>query len=162
MRMGPANIKQFWQFLEFHLGPQSYDGRHFMGIIAGREVDMPQLGVFVAFATVSYAAGQWTSMLIRSGIISAVAGVVSERRSLRLGAANGRDACELALVGCADSAGVDWGDLVALARLDWREQALERAGRAAAAVVLPAVALLIAVPVYRVHQIPFVAPGFRY
>jgi ABC-type transport system involved in multi-copper enzyme maturation permease subunit len=160
MRMGPANIKQFWQFLEFHFGPQSYDGRRFMGITAGPEVDVPQLGIFLGYATVSYAAGQWTSMLIRSGIIAAVAGVVLS--VLLCGWVLLMDAMHvswlwsvapipLALIGATWLRSPDWiGE-----NRRWSAR-----GRAAAAVLLPAIALLAAVPIFRVHQIPFVSPGF--
>jgi hypothetical protein len=119
-----------------------------------------QASILLAYAVVSYAAGQWTSMLIRSAIIAPVVGVV----------------LSIALCGWVmlmDTMHVNWlwsfapVPLALLFATWWRapdwiaeNKRWSARGRAAAVVLLPAAALLIAVPIYRVRQIPLVAWGY--
>ena len=86
--------------------------------------------------------------------------VAAVRRTVRLGAAYAHHAGELLVVGAADTASVIVGHLAAPP--DWisENKRWSARGKAASAVLVPALALMVAVPVYRVHQVPVESPGF--
>jgi hypothetical protein len=123
-------------------------------------IDLPQVLFGLACVAVAYAAGQWASMMVRSGLLAGFFGLL------------------LAGVLCG------WVYLMLLLQVNWlwtvvpipfvllwatwlrapdwiRENTTWAARlRAGAAVLVPALVLLIAVPVYRVRSVPFVAPNF--
>ncbi|MEX0675663.1 MAG: hypothetical protein WD063_01220 [Pirellulales bacterium] len=123
-------------------------------------VDIPQVMIGLACVAVSYAAGQWASMMIKSGLLAGFFGLV------------------LAGALCG------WAFLMFMLRVSWlwsvvpipfvlfwatwlrapdwiRENTSWAARlRACAAVLVPALVLVIAVPAYRVFSIPLVNPAF--
>ena len=123
-------------------------------------VPIPKVLLGLAFVAVSYAAGQWASMMIRSGLLAGFFGLL------------------LSGVLCG------WVFLMFLLQVSWlwtvvpipllllwatwlrapdwiRENTTGAARlRAGAAVLLPALVLLIGVPVYRVQSVPFVEVNF--
>jgi hypothetical protein len=116
--------------------------------------------VILTAATLAYCAGQFCSLMIRSGLLAAFFGIVLG--GVLLG--------WLCLMGLLE---INWWWSVAPLPLvllwatwlhvpDWLvERNTWRAWlRVGAAVGLPTAALLVAVPVYRVEQIPVVEPGF--
>jgi hypothetical protein len=120
----------------------------------------PPLAVYLSCIAVSYAAGQWASMMIRSGILAGFCALLVS------GAL-----CGWVLL--MQLLGLSWVWTVAPIPLvllwatwrrapDWvRENATWQARRRAAFTVLvPAVVLCLLVGFYRVHQIPLASPGF--
>lgn len=110
--------------------------------------------------TMTYAAGQWTSMMIRSGLLAGALGI------LLAGLLCGWTALMVFL-------GIPWWWSIApipvvllgatwLRAPDWvRENTtLTARTKAAATVLAPALALCILMPYYRVHEIPLESPGF--
>ena len=121
---------------------------------------LPPLAVYLSCIAVSYAAGQWASMMIRSGIMAGFC-------SLLLSGA----LCGWVLL--MQLMGSSWLWTVApiplvllwatwLRAPDWvRENKTWKArGRAAAAILVPSSIMFIALPIYRVQQIHEVSPGF--
>ena len=121
---------------------------------------LPNISFGIACVAVSYAAGQWASMFVRSGLLAGSIGVVL-----------GGTLCAWAAL--MDMMHISWTWSVIpipillcgttwLRAPDWiRENTSWRARTKAALIVLiPLFALLIAVPVYRVYQVPLIAPGF--
>ena len=117
-------------------------------------------GGFLLLAIIGFCCGQLASMLFRSGIIAAFAAVLLtlatavwtvSMRLLEINLLWSVAPIPLALLFAAWLRAPDW----ILERNTWRGWL-----RVGAALVLPAVALIIAVPLYRVYQIPDVSPGF--
>jgi len=123
------------------------------------QLQIPPVMLGLSGVALTYAAGQWCSMMISSGLLASSLAILL-----------GGLLCGWAFL--MDALGVGWWWSVAPIPLvllwatwwrapDWvRENSSWPArGRAAAAVGLPAILLLVAVPWYRVHEIPLVKPG---
>ncbi len=121
----------------------------------------PPIGLMLACIAVSYAAGQWASMFVRSGLMALFIGLLMS-------------AALCGWVSLIEIMAISWLWTVLPVPLillfatwlrapDWvRENTSGRARAKAAAVLLvPAAALLLIVPFYRVHQIPGFVPGFN-
>jgi hypothetical protein len=120
----------------------------------------PPLGTGLLYIAVAYAAGQWVSMFVRSGIMSGFFGLL-------LSAA----LCGWMTLIYRMQISPSWTVLPIplvlmfatwLRAPDWISENKRTGARlkAAAVVLLPAVAILIAVPIYRVQEVPIVSPGF--
>jgi hypothetical protein len=120
----------------------------------------PELGLAIAVTLVAFAGGQWVSMLMRSGILAAFSAAVL-----------GGLLCGWALLMRVMHVNLAWSVLpVALVFIwatwlrapDWiTENRRWRArARAAGAVLIPATILVVAVAIFRVHQVLDVSPGF--
>ncbi len=118
------------------------------------------IGAFLLLAIIGFCCGQLASMLFRSGIIAAFTGVLLAlatavwtvlMRMFEVNVLWSVVPIPLALLFATWLRTPDW----ILERNTWRGWL-----RVGAALVLPAAALLIAVPLYRVYQIPDVSPGF--
>ncbi len=123
-------------------------------------VEVPPLAIWLAVMAVSYAAGQWTSMLVRSGIMAGFFGLllggvlcgwVTLMYAMQVSFLWSVVPIPLVLLWATWLRAPDW----AAENTRWSAR-----GRAAAAVLAPALALVIAVPIYRVRQVPLVNPGF--
>jgi len=132
------------------------DPSHFSVVLA----DAAQIGFFLGSVALGYAAGQLCSMFFRSGLLAVVFGLVPS----------------LVLCGWA---GLMWWWEVPLTwsvapiplflllatwkrAPDWLLQRNRARAwlRPALALAVPTVSLLVAVPLFRVYQIPYVDPGF--
>lgn len=114
----------------------------------------------VASIAVSYAAGQWTSMMVRSGLLAGFFGLLLTgllcgwvTLMLFLQVAWWWSVWPIPLV-------LLWATW--LRAPDWmREKATWTArGKAAAAVAAPALALVLVLPAYEINRVPLVSPGF--
>jgi tetratricopeptide (TPR) repeat protein len=152
-----SNFGELWQFFQLAsqqgwIGFDSYYNHYLY---------LPPVFAGVACAIVAYAAGQFVSMLIRSGIIAAVVGVL------------------LATILCG------WVFLMHAMQLDWRYTILpiplvllwatwlrapdwvrenttwDARIKITAAVLVPPAFLCPILVYYRVHQVPLVSPGFN-
>jgi hypothetical protein len=120
----------------------------------------PPLAVYLSCIAVSYAAGQWASMMIRSGILAgfcalllsgALCGWVLLMQLLGLSWLLTVGPISLVLLWATWRRAPDWV----------RENATWQAGRRAAfTVIVPAIALCLLVGFYRVYQIPLESPSF--
>lgn len=121
----------------------------------------PPYALVAAWVAVSYAAGQWTSMMLRSGLLAGFYGLLAA--GVLCGWVFLMYVLQMSWLWTvaplpAVLLGATW-----LRAPDWvRENASWRArGKAAASVLAPAFALCLLVPYYRVQQIPIVFPGFH-
>jgi ABC-2 family transporter protein len=123
-------------------------------------LNLPSIATSLGLTFTAFACGQLASMLLRSGIMAGVLGLVLS--AFVCGWALLMQALEvswwwsvapipLVLLWATWLRTPDW----ALERNSWRGWL-----RVGAAVCGPAGAILVAVPMYRVHQIPLVSPGF--
>ncbi len=142
------------KFRDYRLYDDTWLGMEFL-----RE-DLPLAMLCVAVAAVAYATGQWVSMLVRSGVIAAVVAV----------------ALAIPLCGWVElmhemQISYWWSVLPIpvvllfatwLRAPDWVVENRRWSARVRAAVVLlvPAATLCIAMPIYRVHQVPPLSPKF--
>jgi hypothetical protein len=152
-----GNFQSVWEALSRALryGFINYDERPGYNFLY-----LPPLDVGLALAAVSFAAGQFASMLVRSGIMAGFFGL------LLCGAL-----CGWVLLMNTMEVSFLWSvwpiPLVLLFATwlrapDWVSENKRWSARArvALAVLIPAAAILIRVPLYRVHEIPVVSPGF--
>ena len=122
---------------------------------------MPPFAFGIAIGATGYAIGQFSSMLIRSGVLAAVVAVAT--------------GCTVLWVWAylMNMMGISlWWSVVPipvalvvatwLRAPDWvaENKRWSARGRLAAVLAIPATALLIAVPLYRANQIPKESPGF--
>lgn len=125
--------------------------------------ELPWATSFVVIAIVAYSAGQWASMIVRSGILSAVVaaaiaiplcGWVDLMHQMQISPWWSVLPIPLVLIFATWLRAPDW----VLENRRWSARL-----RAAAVVLLPAIGLCVAVPIYRVRQLPpRVSPGFDY
>ncbi len=150
-------LRHFWELgrLARHL-PYDWEPSHFSVMLG----DAAQVGFFLVSVALGYAVGQLCSMLFRSGLLAVVFGLI------------------ISLILCS-WAGLMWWWEVSLVwsvvpiplflllatwlrAPDWLLQRNRARAwlRPALALAVPAVSLLVAVPLFRVYQIPYVDPGF--
>ena len=120
---------------------------------------LPPIHLAFALAAVAYTSGQWVSMLVRSGILAGFLGLLLSAVL-----------CGWLLLMHTIKVSFWWSVLpipLVLLWATWLRRPIGLAktgggvrGKAAAAVLVPALALMIAVPRYRMHQIPDFSPGF--
>jgi hypothetical protein len=126
-----------------------------------RSLTLPPIGLGIAIAAVGYAAGQLSSILVRSGILAG---------SLALLIA--APLCGWVLLMHSMQVSFLWSVVPIPPVLLWatwfrapdwisENKRWSARRRLAAALLVPATAILIALPIYRVHQIPEVSPGFN-
>jgi hypothetical protein len=131
------------------LEPFGYYGRY-----------LPPAGLGIAVAAVAYAAGQWISILVRSGIMAGFLGLLFS--GLLYGWVALMHAMQVSFLWSVWPIPLVllWGTW--LRAPDWigENKRWSARGRLVATLLVPAVPLLIAVPLYRVHQVPDVSPGF--
>jgi ABC-2 family transporter protein len=155
-----SDFGRLWELVASLTDFRSFRRANPSGYLQYSSYYFPPLAVYLSCIAVSYSAGQWASMMIRSGILAGF--------------------CALLLSGALcvwvllmQLLGLSWVWTVAPIPLvllwatwrrapDWvRENATWQARRRAAFTVLvPAVALCLLVGFYRVHQIPLESPGF--
>ena len=155
-----SDFGRLWQLVESLTDFRSFRRANQYGYYQYSSWHFPPLAVYLSCIAVSYAAGQWASMMIRSGILAGF--------------------CALLLSGALcgwvllmQLLGLSWlwtAAPIALVLLwatwrrapDWvRENATWQARRRAAfTVIVPTVVLCLLVGFYRVHQIPLESPGF--
>jgi len=153
-----GSLDEIWRIVKAALHSGYYDFRHnqYYPFI----LELPPLHLGLACAAVAYAAGQWISMLVRSGIMAGFIGLV-----LSAGL------CGWTMLMRTMEVSFWWSVMPIpfvllfatwLRAPDWisEDKRTSVRVRAAAIVLLPAAALAIAVPVYRVHQVPLLSPGF--
>ena len=149
----------FWDIVYSTLPQHYYD--HHTGVFDAISPVLTHLFLGLKFAMVAFAAGQWASMVVRSGLLSGFFGLL-------LGAV----LCGWVLLMEAMSLSWLWTVLpIPLVLLwatwlrapDWARENTQWSARfrAAAVVLIPALTLMVAVPYYRVHEIPDVSPGFE-
>jgi hypothetical protein len=149
-----SNFKYLWELIEAATGEHEWRWPYPWA----PRIQVPSFGIGLAFVAVAYSAGQWMSMFIRSGIMAGFLGVV------------------LSFLLCA------WTVLMHNMRLsflwtvlpipivllaatwlrapDWISENRRRSARvrAAATVLAPVLLLAVAIPIYRVNQIPILEP----
>jgi hypothetical protein len=123
-------------------------------------IRLPPVGLGIAVVAVAYAAGQWVSILVRSGIMAGFLGLIFS--GLLCGWVALMHAMQVSFLWSVwpIPLALIWGTW--LRAPDWigENKRWSARGRLAAALLIPAIPLLIAVPVFRVHQVPIVSPGF--
>ncbi len=134
-----------------------------IGWLVSSPADRPPLEylalVFVV-PLICYAAGQWASMMLRSAVLAVTVGIGLSLLVIAW----------LALM-VELKVGLVWSVMPIpfvlllgtwLRASDWifENTRFGARARAAAIVLVPSAALLIAVPIYRAHEIPLVSPGF--
>jgi hypothetical protein len=124
-------------------------------------LSLPPLPYALSLAAVSFAAGQWVSMFIRSGILSGFFGLllcgilcwwVFLMSVLHIPWWWSVAPIPLVLLGATWLRSPDWIN----ENVTWRARL-----RAGAVVLVPALALCIVMPIYRVQSLPVVQPGFN-
>ena len=151
-----SNIAGLWEIIKIALQQGWYNYEN-----SNRNYSyLPPVHVGLAFVAIGYAVGQWMSQLIRSGIL---AGFFALLLSTVL--------CGWVLLMHTMQMSFWWTVLPIpqvllwatwLRAPDWisENERWSARGKAAAAVLVPALALMIAVPMYRVHEVPVESPGF--
>jgi hypothetical protein len=156
--LGPRHLFQIWLLVQTATDPWSY-WRQPPFTNTGF-IDLPHVTRFAVGVAVCYAAGQWASMMVRSGVLAAATGL-----------ALAGVACSWAVLMVALQVNWLWSVVPIPLLLMWatwlrapdwvRENTSFKARAcAAAALIVPAFALAVAVPIYRVHELPIVSPGF--
>ncbi len=149
-----SNVGHLWQMVLLAMGQQRY--QDYSGFLY-----LPPLPYALSIAAVSFAAGQWVSMFVRSGVLAGFFGLLL---------------CSVLCywVYLMSVLHIGWWWSVALIPLlllwatwlrapDWISENITWRARlqAGTVVMVPALALCIAVPIYRVQSIPVVQPGFN-
>ncbi len=150
-----SNVGQLWGMVLMAFSQHRYENYN-------NVLYLPPLPYALSIAAVSFAAGQWVSMFIRSGVLAGFFGLllcgvlcywVYLMSVLHIGWWWSVASIPLLLL---------WATWLRVAALDQRKHHFWRARlRAGAVVLVPALALCIAVPIYRVQSIPVVQPGFN-
>jgi hypothetical protein len=156
--VGPRNLFKLWILVQTATDPWAHWWKP--SITQFDYIQLPPVALIVVGTVLCYAAGQWASMMVRSGVMVGISGLALATLL-----------CSWAVL--MNALHVSWTWSVApiplvlmgatwLRAPDWVSENTRFAARArAAAVVLaPAFALAIAMPIYRVHELPLVSPGF--
>ncbi|MBI3838668.1 MAG: ABC transporter permease [Planctomycetia bacterium] len=158
-----ASLASLWQLVKSATGPWgAYYGPaygYFNDFVPF--VDLPPMAFGLVCAAVSYCAGQWTSMFVRSGIMAGFFGLLLS--AILCGWVGLMYAMQVSFLWSVTPIPLVLLWATWLRAPDWvRENTRWSArSRAAAVVLIPAIALIVAVPIYRVWQVALVGrPGF--
>jgi hypothetical protein len=156
--VGSRNLFKLWYVLHVASDQRAYWWQPSMTQFD--YVPLPPVALVVACAVVCYAAGQWASMMIRSGVLAGITGLALSGLL-----------CSWVVLMTALNVPWTWSVMPIplvliwatwLRAPDWvRENTrLTARARAAGAVLVPALLLMAVVPFYRIHELPLVNPGF--
>ena len=151
-----SDARELWRIIM----DSTVDSGSWMNLNYHAFVRWPPMVTCLLMVAVAYAAAQWVSMLIRSGIMSGFFGIL-------LSAA----LCGWTILMHQMQISLTWSVLPIpfvllfatwLRAPDWISENKRTRARlkVAAVALLPALAILIAVPIHRVHQVPETSPGF--
>jgi len=149
-----SNVGQLWRMVLMAFSQHRYESYN-------NVLYLPPLPYALSIATVSFAAGQWVSMFVRSGVLSGFFGLLLcgvlcywdfLMNTLHVPWWWSVVPIPLLLLWATWLRAPDWIS----ENITWRARL-----RAGAVVLVPALALCIALPIYRVQSIPVVQPGFN-
>jgi hypothetical protein len=158
--VGPRNLFKLWYVLQMASDQWAHWSKPSITQLDFDYVHMPPVALVVACVAVCYAAGQWASMMVRSGVLAGIVGMtfagvlcfwVALMTELHVPWTWSVMPIPLVLIWATWLRAPDW------VRENTRFTAR---ARAAGAVLVPALVLAVAVPFYRVHELQLVDPGF--